>query len=305
MSAGGHWGGGCVPSEHRAIQRVLQVSALAIPFCVFIPVSKKSPLLFEYSSNAEELLFISVASVLEGHWITYQEPVSASQKVKSHEIPELGFTLCYVAHIIWSISCMQEIDLQHSIVILRYPRDLILFYNFSSCLGSPPCRFNPEKMSFLCPNMLWILHRHQLDWRGLCCCEKQFWAFWVKWVLEWPLPHILSAHGLGESTFGQHWDTIPCCAELQIFTIASLCRREPGTWPRPFPKLLILCCGLQELLCLRPSRDVSSPFHHKMQASGRRNVPLCAVAWSHMMSWERWAGQRGGLVVSSRERCSS
>lgn len=147
--------------------------------------------------------------------------------------------------------------------------------------------------------MLWILHP-QLGWRDLCCCDKQFCSFWVKWVLEWPLPHILSAHCLGGSTFGQHWDTVPCCAELESFTIASLCRREPGIWPRPFPKLLILCCGLQELLCSRPNRSASSPFHPKMQASSRRNIPLCAVvAWDHMMSWEGWAGQWGGLVVST------
>lgn len=170
-------------------------------------------------------------------------------------------------------------------------------------LGSPSCRFTPEKIPFLCPNMLRILHPHQLGWRGLCCCDKQFCSFWVKWVLEWPLPHILSAHCLGGITFGQHWDTIPCCAELQSFTIASLCRREPGTWP--LPKLLILCCGLQELLCPRPSRGASSPSHPKMQASGRRNIPLCAVAWGHEMSWEGWAGQWGGLTVRSRERCSN
>lgn len=171
-------------------------------------------------------------------------------------------------------------------------------------LGSLPCRFSPEKIPFLCPNILWILHSHQLGWKGLCCCDKQFCSL-VKWVLEWPLPHILSAHCLGGSTFGQHKDTIPCCAELQSFTIASLCRREPGTWPRPFPKLLILCCGLQELLCPRLNRGASSPFHPKMQALGRGDIPLCAVAWGHGMSWEGWAGQWCGLAVSSRESAAA
>lgn len=133
--------------------------------------------------------------------------------------------------------------------------------------------------------------------RGLCCCDKQFCSLWVKRVLEWPLPHILSAHCLGGSTFGQHWDTIPCSAELQSFTIASLCRREPGTWPQPFPKLLTLCCGLQELLCPRPSRGASSPFYPKMQAASRRNTPLRAVVTESMGCMRPYDVRRVGRAV--------
>lgn len=166
---------------------------------------------------------------------------------------------------------------------------IILFHG----LGSPPCRLNTEKTPFPCPNMLWSLHPHQLGGRGLCCCDKQLCSLWVKRVLERPLPHILSAHCLEGNTFGQLPDTIPCCAVLQSFTIALLCRREPGTWPQPFPKLPTLCWGFQELLCSGPSGGASSPFYPKMHASGKRSVPLCLASTKSMGSMKAiWCHER-------------
>lgn len=237
---------------------------------------------------------------------------------KSHKVPELEFTLCYTAHTMKEPgerpSGQQVVERCHSLDMLDRSHlqiwfySIILFYG----LGLPPCRLSAEKTPFPCLNMLWSLHPHQLGWRGLCCCDKQLCSLWVKSVLERPLPHILSAHCLEGNTFGQHPDTIPCCAELQRVSQLPYCaegNRELGHYH--FLSFLH-CAVVFKSFCVLGQVEVPAhPSTLKCMLQARGVFPcvlLPAATTKNMGSVRPYDVTRGmsravgGLVASSRER---
>lgn len=167
-----------------------------------------------------------------------------------------------------------EKDLLDMLDRLHQQMIFILFHD----LGSIPCRLATKKtisMPFYAVKSVctptWL---------------KESALLWLKGVLEQLPLHILFAHCLEGNSCGQHPDTIPCCAVQSSFKIALLCRREQGPCPQPFPKLLMLCYVLSELLCPRRNGGPSSSFYQKMGASGKRSVLLCLASYCHHQSYE-------------------
>lgn len=189
----------------------------------------------------------------------------------THKVPQLWLTLDYIAHMETEVG---EKDLLDMLDRLHQQMIFILFHD----LGSLPCRLATKKtisMPFYAVKSVctptWL---------------KESALLWLKGVLEQLPLHILFAHCLEGNSCGQHPDTIPCCAVQSSFKIALLCRREQGPCPQPFPRLLMLCYVLSELLCPRRNGGPSSPFYQKMGASGKRSVLLCLASYCHHQSYE-------------------
>lgn len=102
---------------------------------------------------------------------------------------------------------------------------------------------------------------------------------------ESPGTHPLCTLSWRECFWTALWHHPMLCCATESFKIALLCRREEGTWPQPFPKLLTLCCGLQELLCPGPRGGASSPFYPKMCPLGKRML-LCLSSCCHHQKCE-------------------